>query len=122
MNEETMNVAEAKKHFSENLSQVAFGKNNFIITKRGRPMARLVPVENCGKHLSDACGWLEDDDPFFETIESIIEDRSSYISRIYGEQTIVSFRHQHFNDEYDRNTKALIKSNKEGFRDDTHRD
>ena len=76
MNEEAINVAEAKKHFSEILGQVAYGNKQILITKRGKPMARLVPAENIEMHLSDAHGWLESHDPFFNTIEAIVQDRS----------------------------------------------
>ena len=51
MNEETINVAEAKKHFSKLLGEVAYGKKHIIITKRGKPMARLIPAEEKHVHL-----------------------------------------------------------------------
>ena len=82
MSEETINVAEAKKHFSELLGRVAFGKKHILITKRGKPMARLVTADEINMHLSDAKGWLEDDDPFFDTIRKIIQDRSKHVPRI----------------------------------------
>ena len=65
MTEETVNVAEAKKKFSELLGRVAFGKKHILITKRGKPMARLAPADEINLHLSNARGWPEDDDPFF---------------------------------------------------------
>jgi len=34
MSEESINIAEAKKHFSEILGQVAYGKKRILITKR----------------------------------------------------------------------------------------
>jgi antitoxin (DNA-binding transcriptional repressor) of toxin-antitoxin stability system len=37
MTEETVNVAEAKKKFSELLGRVAFGKKHFLITKGVNP-------------------------------------------------------------------------------------
>jgi len=64
MTEETVNIAKAKKHFSELLGQVAFGKKRILITKRGKPMARLVPADELDMHLCDARGWLENNDPF----------------------------------------------------------
>ena len=85
MSEETVNVAEAKKHFSELLGRVAFGKKHILITKRGKPMARLVPADQTHMHLSDAKGWLEDDDPFFDAIDRIIQDRSKHAPRILKE-------------------------------------
>jgi prevent-host-death family protein len=85
MTEKTINVAEAKKHFSELLGQVAYGKKHILITKRGKPMARLVPADEIDKHLSDAKGWLEDDDPFFDAIDRIIEERTKHVPRILRE-------------------------------------
>ena len=85
MNEEKINVAEAKKHFSELLGKVAYGKKRIIITKRGKPMARLIPAEESRVHLSNARGWLEEDDPFFATIDRIIEERSKHVSRVIRE-------------------------------------
>ena len=82
MSEETINVAEAKKHFSELLGQVAFGKKHILITKRGKPMARLVPAEESNRHLSNAKGWLEDDDPFFDEIDRIIQNRTEHVPRV----------------------------------------
>jgi prevent-host-death family protein len=82
MTEETVNVAEAKKKFSELLGQVAFGKKHILITKRGKPMARLVPADEINLHLCNAKGWLEDDDPFFADLDRIIQDRSKHVPRI----------------------------------------
>lgn len=76
MNEQTISVAEAKKLFSELLGKVAYGNEQIIITKRGKPMARLVPAEQKDKHLSTAKGWLDEKDSFFETIDHIIHDRA----------------------------------------------
>lgn len=82
MSEETVNVAEAKKHFSEILGQVAFGKKHILITKRGKPMARLVPVDESNMHLKEAKGWLEGDDPFFNEIDRIVQDRMNHVPRV----------------------------------------
>ncbi len=84
MDKETVNVAEAKKHFSELLGQVAYGKKHILITKRGKPMARLVPADEVALHLNNAHGWLEDDDPFFDAIDRIVQDRSMHVPRIMG--------------------------------------
>lgn len=56
MNQQSISVAEAKKHFSDLLGRVAYGKEQIIITKRGKPMARLVPTEENDKHLVQAKG------------------------------------------------------------------
>ena len=85
MIEETVNIAKAKKHFSELLGRVAYGKKHILITKRGKPMARLVPADEVDMHLSNAKGWLEEDDPFFEAINRIIEERSKHVPRILKE-------------------------------------
>jgi len=82
MTEKVINVAEAKKHFSEILGQVAFGKNHILITKRGKPMARLVPAEEAKLHLSQAKGWLDNDDSFFDEINRIIQDRTKHVPRV----------------------------------------
>ena len=82
MDEESINVAEAKKHFSEILGRVAYGKRHLLITKRGKPMARIVPVQENDRHLGDTRGWLEDDDPFFDVIEGIVKERSKHIPKI----------------------------------------
>jgi len=82
MNDETVNMAEAKKHLSELLGRVAYGKQHILITKRGKPMARLVPAEGNVRHLSNAQGWLKDNDPFFNALERIISDRSKHIPRV----------------------------------------
>ncbi len=76
MTEEKVDITKAKMHFSELLGQVAFGKKHILITKRGKPMARLVPADELDMHLCDARGWLENTDPFFDIIEQIILDRS----------------------------------------------
>jgi prevent-host-death family protein len=68
-----LNVAEAKKQFSDLLGRVAYGGETILILRRGKPMARLVPPEDVQRpHLADARGWLEDEDPLF----SILEDRA----------------------------------------------
>lgn len=85
MNEQTISVADAKKHFSELLGKVAHGKEQILITKRGKPMARLVPAEQADSHLSEAKGWLEEKDPFFETIDRIVHDRTMHIPRVLRE-------------------------------------
>lgn len=62
-----VNVAEAKRHFSDLLGRVAYGKETITITRRGKPMAKLVPISSEDKppHLADVQGWLDEDDAFF---------------------------------------------------------
>lgn len=78
-----VNVSDAKRHFSDLLGRVAYGGESILITRRGRPMARLVPAD-VGRHsrLTDLEGWLEEDDPFFETIERIVERRTDRVPRV----------------------------------------
>jgi len=79
-----VSVAEAKRHFSELLGRVAYGGEHILISKRGRPMAVLVPPSNSAQeeHLSQVEGWLESDDPFFETIDQIVRDRAAHQPRV----------------------------------------
>jgi len=70
-----------KKHFSEILSRVAYRKERILLTKRGKPMARLVPVEEDKEHLADANGWLDSRDSFFGNIKRIAEDRPEHLPR-----------------------------------------
>lgn len=83
MIQKTINIADAKKHFSDLLGRVAYGKEQIIITKRGKPMARLVPTDINDKNLAQAKGWLKEDDPFFKTMEHIVQSRSKHTSRLF---------------------------------------
>jgi prevent-host-death family protein len=77
MKEKVINIGEAKKHFSALLGEVAYGRKHIVITKRGRPMVRLIPAAENDRHLSNAKGWLEDDDPFFEVMNRVVDNRSN---------------------------------------------
>jgi len=81
MKEKAINIAEAKKHFSELLGQVAYGKRHIVITKRGKPMARLIPARENNRHLCNAKGWLENDDPFFGLEDRMNFRRANHVSR-----------------------------------------
>ena len=85
MSQSSYNVGQAKRIFSGLLGRVAFGGETILITRRGRPMARLVPVtDQEDLHLADVEGWLEDDDSFFETIDDIVSERHSSTMRPPG--------------------------------------
>jgi antitoxin (DNA-binding transcriptional repressor) of toxin-antitoxin stability system len=71
------------------VGQVVFGKKHILITKRGKPMARLVPADEIDLHLLNAKGWLEDDDPFFNIIDRIIQERARHAPRILKETSSV---------------------------------
>src|SRR5215471_2712143 len=79
----TINVADAKRHFADLLGRVAYGGETITITRRGKPMARLVPVDvdTAAPHVADVQGWLEDDDPLFTTIDTIVADRETHPPR-----------------------------------------
>lgn len=89
---EAMNVAEAKKRLSDLLGRVAYGGETVLITRRGRPMARLVPPGplEAGEGLAGVRGWLEDDDPFFERVDEATAARSRHRPRAYHGRRRVS--------------------------------
>lgn len=71
-----VSVAEAKKHLSDILGKVGYGGETFIIARRGKPVAKLVPVENKSEQrLANIKGWLDNDDEFFRVIERIVQNR-----------------------------------------------
>lgn len=78
-----VSVAEAKKHFSALLGRVAYAGERILISKRGQPMAVLVPPSEVAgtRDLSEVRGWLDPDDPFFETIDQIVQARAEHIPR-----------------------------------------
>ena len=81
-----VSVAEAKQNLSELLGRVAFAGETVTISKRGKPMAKLVPVSTpeTAPRLADAQGWLRDDNPFFEGIEQIVAERTRHPPRAYA--------------------------------------
>jgi len=48
-------------------------------------MARLVPVEEKECHLSEARGWLDESDPFFDTIAHTVAEREKHVPRVLAE-------------------------------------
>ena len=81
--ETAVNVADAKRRFSDLLGRVAYGRETIVITRRGRPMAKLVPIEaeSENKGLAALRGWLADDDPFFEIMSEIEAARKRHRPR-----------------------------------------
>jgi prevent-host-death family protein len=79
-----VSVANAKREFSDLLGRVAYGGETIVITRRGRPMAKLVPMEERDSETPDLAsrGWLEDDDPFFEIVEDIVDERPRHVPRV----------------------------------------
>lgn len=80
----TISVAELKRHLSEVLGEVAHGRHTVLVTRRGRPVARLLPVEPGPTHLAEVTGWLDDDDPFFQFVEEAIASRKLRTPRSWG--------------------------------------
>ena len=80
-----VSVAEAKKHFSDLLGRVAYRGERITISKRGKPMAVLVPAAKAQGQKSprEIRGWLEPSDPFFEVIDQIVSDRDKHRPRIF---------------------------------------
>jgi prevent-host-death family protein len=80
---EEVSVAGAKNRLSELLGRVAYGGAQVLITRRGRPMARLVPPESLddGHGLADVTGWLDDTHPFITGVEGIVAARGRHLPR-----------------------------------------
>ena len=84
-----INVAEAKRQFSDLLGRVAYAGETIVITRRGRPMAKLVPVSedpHRGNELSAVEGWLDADDPFFSIAEEIVDQRRRHAPRVLAKR------------------------------------
>lgn len=78
----TATVAQAKAQFSELIGDVAHAGRSVLITKRGRPMAKLVPVDAQARpHLAKVKGWLDKSDPFFEAVDAIVAARAQHKPR-----------------------------------------
>jgi prevent-host-death family protein len=78
-----VSVANAKREFSDLLGRVAYGGETILITRRGRPMAKLVPVDAKESEAPDLAsrGWLDEDDPFFEIVEDVVKKRRRHQPR-----------------------------------------
>jgi len=85
MTTKEVSVAEAKKHLSDLLGRVAYRGERITISKRGKPMAVLVPTSEVRgqKGIKEIRGWLEPSDPFFKVIGRIISDREKHIPRVF---------------------------------------
>ena len=83
MREERVAVGEAKTHLSEILDRVQRSAQVVTITRHGRPIARIVPLELVPGpgHLAEAKGWLEEDDAFFGALRSLVSKRSRHRPR-----------------------------------------
>ncbi len=83
MTTKEVSVVEARKHFSDLLGQVAYGRKRIRILKRGKSMAAMVPPDENreGERLSKTAGWLESDAPFFQMLEQIVRERGDHVFR-----------------------------------------
>ena len=91
--DEKMNVAEAKKKFSEILARTAFNGKRFIINRRGKPMAVLIGLEDFALleeriHSSEkpqgllaAAGALVDFEDFEEIMNDVYRSRRESTGR-----------------------------------------
>jgi hypothetical protein len=52
-------------------------------------MVRLIPADEINKELRNARGWLNNDDPFFDTINSIIDERSKHVRLIFKKNALM---------------------------------
>lgn len=75
-----VSVADAKKNLSDLLGRVAYGGEEILITRRGNPIALLVPASAKGG-LGGIRGWLENDDPFFKGMNKIMKNRKKLKGR-----------------------------------------
>lgn len=72
-----------KRHLSEYLARVAYRRERFIISRRGKPIAQLAPPDDASAPLGRSGGWLEDSDEFFSIIGSIVADREAHTPRAW---------------------------------------
>jgi prevent-host-death family protein len=78
-------AAEFKRRFSDFLGRVIFKHERFVITRRGRPVAQITPLEDMPQHIGQVKGWLEDSDPFFNIVDSIVADRRKHKPRVFSD-------------------------------------
>lgn len=77
-----VSVAELKQHLSEVLGAVAHGQESVLITRHGRPVARLIPVDVKARSLADVVGWLEEQDAFFKYVDEAVKVRGRRAPRV----------------------------------------
>jgi len=65
--------------------RVAYRGERITISKRGKPMAVLIPATELTpeEHLRKVEGWLDPDDPFFGAIGEIVSDRDKHVPRLF---------------------------------------
>jgi prevent-host-death family protein len=83
---ESYDVAEAKSRFSELLNRASYGRERFLIRKRGRPAAAIVSVEDLARlegaaapkprGLLAAAGLMADSDEWEAIMDDVIASRA----------------------------------------------
>jgi prevent-host-death family protein len=81
---QTVSVADAKKHLSDILGRVAYGKETITITKRGKPMAEIIPIrkEEKPRHIADVVGKIIAQPDFTKIMEKVVADRKKQKPRL----------------------------------------
>ena len=80
---DAVSVAEARRRLSELLGRVRYGGETVVITRRGKPMAKLVPLDDPSgtRGLADVQGWLSDGDPFLDAVDELVQARAEHRPR-----------------------------------------
>ena len=82
---ETYDVADAKSRFSELLNRAAYGRERFLIRKRGKPVAAIVSAEDLARIESepvprgvlDTIGLMSDVPEWEGLMEEVVASRQS---------------------------------------------
>ncbi|MCX5858364.1 MAG: type II toxin-antitoxin system prevent-host-death family antitoxin [Proteobacteria bacterium] len=84
MGEQIMNIAEAKKYFSDLIGRVAYRRETITIARRGKPVAKIIPFgpEPAPRHLVEAVGRIAAPPDFHRTMEKIVSGRSKSKPRL----------------------------------------
>lgn len=81
--DKVVSIAEAKSHFSEYISKVAYAGEKYLITKRGKPLVALVPIQDLKnikadkeeKGLSEIIGKWKNFEEIEDNINKIYSSR-----------------------------------------------
>ena len=71
-----------KKNISDPIGQMACSQKPIPDTKRGKRMAPLQSSDEPNMHLNKTKGWLKNDNPFFDQIDRIVQDRAKHTPRV----------------------------------------
>jgi len=89
---ESINVAEAKSRFSELVNRAAYGKERFLVQRRGKPVGAIVSAEDLarleageearsGKGLLAAVGALAEVEDLDQILDDIQRQRANAMDR-----------------------------------------